>query len=476
MRAALAPERRFGLALLAIGLVAGIQGVAYAPFAGPRLGDSPTYIAPAHALRHGSYTTPLPRVDVTALRIPRGAVGKPERQSYRTPAYPLVVAATGGGETREATHALIALQAVLTGLAAILLTLAARRLWGARLALLAGALVALDPWPKHYVPRVLSEALAGFLVAVSAYAFVHAWQERSLPWWAGFGLATGALALARPLFVLVVPLAVLAALLWSAPARRRLVTVVAYLAGALVLLGPWVAWEADVDGRATLSSFGEGWNLLIAAHGEGRGRSAVDVQNDPAYLRDFDSVHRFAPSERRLATDPEAHPHYLARADSEQRRLAWDLYGRRLRDEPLTVLGEVAYRASFLWLAHTDWVQPASVRPLLAALDWTTLALALGGIMLALRAGGAGRALGLFLLVFTLVNALHHVEARYAMPVRGVYLSFAALALAALAARLARRHEGRQQQRGDPDARRGEVAHGRQVRLGQPEHDPRAED
>lgn len=428
MRAVLAPERRFRLALLAIGLVAGLQGVLYAPFAGPRLGDSPGYVEPAQAIRHGSYTTPLPRVDVTGLRIPPSAVGAPERQSYRTPGYPLLVAATGGGETRRATRALIAVQAVLTGLAAILLTLAARRLWGEGVALLAGGLVALDPWTKHYLPRVLSEALAGFLVAVCVYVFVRARGPAS---WAALGLAAGALTLTRPLFVLVVPLAILAALVRG---RRRLAATVACAAGAAVLVGPWVAWEADVAGKATLSSFGEGWNLLLAAHGEGLGKTAVEVENDEAYVHDFASVHRFAPSAERLLRDPEAHPHYLARADAEQRRLAWHRYGERLRDEPATVLGEVAYRGYFLWMAHEDWVQPSWLLPLLRALDWAALALAAAGVLLALRAPGPARALGLFLLLFTLVNALHHVEARYAMPVRGLYLAFAGCALARLVA------------------------------------------
>ena len=46
-----------------------------------------------------------------------------------------------------------------------------------------------------------------------------------------------------------------------------------------------------------------------------------------------------------------------------------------------------------------------------------------------LRRGGAAGALGIFLLAFTLVNGIHHVEARYAMPVRGLYLAFVASVL-----------------------------------------------
>jgi len=453
-------SRRFSLAALVLGVVGAVHGLAYVPFAGPRLGDTPSYTAPAEAIRHGRYSTPLPDVDVTGLPIPESAHGALERQTYRTPGYPLMLAATGfGGPGRP--YVLIVVQAILTGIGVALIALTARRLWDERVGLVAGALAAIDPYPKHYVPRILSEALAGFLVALVAYGLVRAWQERSAVWWPATGAATAALTLTRPLFVLAVPLVVLAAL-----ATRSWRGAATCAAACAILLGPWLAWEGDVAGKVTMSSFGEGWNLLIAAHGEGYGDSAVEVERSPSYIHDFVSVHRFAPSAAALRTDPEAHPHYLARADAEQRRLARALYGKRLREHPARVLGEIAYRGYYLWAAHTDWVQPRGFVWLLRIADWLTLLLAAAGAVFAIRLGGAGRALALFLLLFTAVNALHHVEARYAMPVRGLEVSL--VALAALSLRLPR--ERRQDQRGQPDERAPEVADGGQVRLGQPEH------
>jgi 4-amino-4-deoxy-L-arabinose transferase-like glycosyltransferase len=446
---AVAP-RRFAVAAVVLGLVGGAHGLVYVPFAGPVLGDTPGYVAAAKAIRAGTYSTPLPDVDVTALHIPDSAQGKPERQSYRTPGFPLLLAATGwGGAGRP--WILYVVQAILTGIAAVLVALTARRLWGERAGLVAGGLAALDPYPKHYVPRILSEALAGFLVALAAYAVVRAWQSRSAWWWAAAGAATSALTLTRPLFGLAVPLVLLAALL-----VRSWRGALAGAAACALLLGPWLAWEGDVAGKVTLSSFGEGWNLLIAAHGEGLHRTAVEVERSPAYVRDFVSVHRFAPSAQELRRNPEAHPHYLARADAEQRHLAWRLYRRRLDHEPLTVLGEVAYRGYFLWMAHEDWVQPRGFVWLLRAADWLVLALAAAGAAIAARRGGAGRALALFLVLFTVVNAIHHVEARYAMPVRGLYVAFVGLALLALAGRV--RGERRQQERRDPHRGARQVA------------------
>jgi 4-amino-4-deoxy-L-arabinose transferase-like glycosyltransferase len=415
-------ERRFRVAACALAVVAGLHGLVYVSFAGHRVGDTASYVVAAKAILHGSYSTPLPRVDVTGLKIRASAVGSPERQTYRTPGYPLLLAATGGGGPGAPTDAIIAVQALLMGLTTFVLIFVFRRLWSDWLALIAGAVTALDPFTKHYVTRILSEVLAGFLVAVTAYAFVRAWQERSARWWAATGAAAAALTLTRPLFALAIPLLALAAL-----PRPRLLA--ALLAGSLLLLAPWLGWTAAATGRPALSSFGEGWNLLLAAHGEGLHHTAVQVERSASYQRDFDSVHRLAPTAQDLRADPDAHPRYLVMADAEQRRLATNLYLDRLKHEPWQVAWEVLYRSYFLWEAHEDWVQPGWLLPFLRALDWVTLALAVAGGWLAIRTGGAARALAIFLLVFTFVNGVHHVEARYAMPVRGLYLGFATLAL-----------------------------------------------
>jgi 4-amino-4-deoxy-L-arabinose transferase-like glycosyltransferase len=426
------PSDRFRALLLLAAVVGGLHGLVYVRYAGHVLGDSPSYTTPAHALLHGSYSTPLPAADVTGLTIPLSARGAQERQTYRTPGYPLLLALAGGGTSNGSIDAVIGVQAVLSGLAVLLLGLAFRRLWGEGIALGAAWLAALDPFTKHYVTRVLSEVLATFLVAVAVYAFVRAWQDRERWWWAAFGAAAAALTLTRPLFLFALPLAAIALL-----ARRDRRAVLALVAAAGVLLTPWLAWTTAATGRPALQSFGEGWNLLLAAHGEGLARTAVEVETSPGFVRDFDSVHAFAPTAAALRRDPDAHARYLARADAHQRGLALDLYGRRLEHEPLQVLGEVAYRGYFLWMAHEDWRQPSGLALAgLRMLDWLTLALVTIGCALAVRSRGAASALAVFLVVFTVTNAIHHVEARYAMPVRELALGYAALALAPVAARL----------------------------------------
>lgn len=450
------PERRFLAALTALGLVGALQGVLYAHFAGPYLGDSPSYTEVAHALLHGGLSIPLPSVDVTGLRIPLPAQGALEREVLRAPGYPLFLALAGSGTTLRSAHVAIAYQAVLTGLTIVLFGFLVRRLWSERAALVTAALLALDPYTKHYVPRILSEVLAGFLVVAAAYAFVRAWQERSTGWWAATGAITAALVLTRPAYAVALPLLLVGVLVRHEPARVRLARAAALAACAAALLVPWLAWTTAVTGSPVLVGFNDGWNLLLAAHGDGPSRSAIEVQNDAAFLRDFVSVHRFAPSASQLLHDPNAHGRYLARADAEQRRLAVRLYRHRLAHEPLTVLGEAAYRAYFLWAAHSDWVQPAGWVWLLRALDVLALALAAVGVGVGLARGGALRGLAVFLVAYTLLNAIAHVEARYGIPVRSLFLLFALLGAATLYARL--RGERDEQEAARPHARGREVA------------------
>jgi hypothetical protein len=147
----------------------------------------------------------------------------------------------------------------------------------------------------------------------------------------------------------------------------------------------------------------------------------------------MDRVRMLVPSGNEIVADPTAHPRYLARADEEVRADALELYRERLRAEPLDVVWDAAYRMWFLWNAHKDWYQPTGLAlPPLRALDWVLLALALTGAAIALRGGGAARGVVVFLAAYTVVLGTHHVEARFATPLRGVFLALVALAVATL--------------------------------------------
>jgi 4-amino-4-deoxy-L-arabinose transferase-like glycosyltransferase len=459
--------RNAALLLALAGALHGLVYIRYVDIHAPT--DSWTYRAAGNAILDGSYSTPLkagfyfdyPRgwFDITGRQFDPSVWPVPEPQVFRPPGYPAYLALVGGGDPGASERLALAGQALLFAVGVFLLALIGRRVGGERLGLLAGALYALDPWSKHYVALLLSEVLAGTLALGAAYAFVRAWQERSTAWWGVSGVLVAALTLTRAVFVFAVPLLLLAAAL-----RGRGRALLAPGAAAAVLLVPWLAWTTSVLGKPAMASYGEGFNLLVAAHGEGHGRSFQEVITDPAFRRDFVAAQRTAPTPAEIAADRDAHPRYVSRADEEQRAQAWSLLGDRLRDQPLQVSWETLYRVWFLWNAHLDWYQPSGAWLVaLQALDWVVLAFAAAGAVLAIRRRGPGAALAVLLLVYSLVIGTHHVEARFAMPLRGLLLLFASLALLALADRLRREH--RDEERGDPGRGGGGAPDGREERL-----------
>src|SRR5215208_1094503 len=445
-------DSRFQRAAVLVAAVAALHGLIYVPLVHRHVNtDTDTYVAAADAIEHGSYSTPLRAgfyftypvgfFDLTGVRFPRSPLWEaPEKQAFRTPGYPLLLAAIGGGGSGFARYVALVVQALLLGLATWLLALTVQRWWGAVPALGAALLYALDPYSKHYVTLVVTETLATLLAVASAYAFTRAWQERSTSWWAGAGAGTAALTLVRPVFVLAIPLVVVAAALCRG---RRLRNALATAAAALVLLAPWLAWTNHVVGTPVLTAWGEGFNLLLAAHGERLGFEEAEIERDPAFLADLAASRRTAPSAAELRGDAFAHPRYLRRADVDLRARARSLYADRLHDEPAQVVWENLYRNYFLWTAHHDWYQPGGAASLaLRVVDWLLLALAASGLVLGARRSRASLLVGLFLLAYGVSLATHHVEARFAMPLRGFCLAYVTLAVTVAATSIAGRRAG----------------------------------
>jgi hypothetical protein len=434
--------RRSALLLAAL---AALHGLVYIPLLDTNeKTDTWSYVASANALLDGSYSTPLQAgfyfvypdswFDITGARIAESAWDEPERQVFRPPGYPSYLALFGKDKVFRGDHtAPLIGQALLFGIGAYLLMLTVRRWWGEGVALLGGLLYAVDPWSKHYVALVLSETLAGTVALALLYVFTRAWERSSWPRWLGAGVLAAALSLVRAVFVFAPALLVLAALVRSGSTRQRLTRAAATAAASAVLIVPWLAWTHSVVGRATMSVWGEGYNLVLAASGEGHGTTAGDVEADPAFQARMDRIRAQVPSAEEIAADPTAHPRYLSSADEQARDDAFSLYRERLSDEPFDVVWDGVYRMWFLWNAHEDWYQPAGAALIpFRVFDAALILLALVGAAIAVARGGAGRAAVVFLAVYTLVLSTHHVEARFAMPLRGVFLSLVALALASL--------------------------------------------
>jgi 4-amino-4-deoxy-L-arabinose transferase-like glycosyltransferase len=426
----------FRRATVACAVLATAHALVYLPFTHTHTtADSPTYLAAGDALLHGSYSTPLRAnlyytdvpggfVDRTILRLPRSVWDAREHQTFRTPGYPLVIAAVGGGSSTASRWLLYLVQAAMLGAVALALVHGLAHLTSRAAALSGGVVYALDPFSKRYAWLVMTEATAALFVALAFYFFARAVRTRSAWSWASAGAAAAAATLARPVFVMLVALLLIAALVFAR--GRRAASALAMLAASVVVLSPWVAYTTSVVGRPTLATFTEGMALLEGAWGQGLHLRSAEIERDPRFLAEFAKVHRFAPSTHELLTDPDAHARYLDRADAELRKSARHFYGKRLRNEPGEVLWDVAYRAYFLSDAHADWYQPHSLLPLLRLFDWLTLAFAVaGGILVQRRYGWAAASIPLFLLTYALVLA----EARFGIPVRSLYLSLVGVAL-----------------------------------------------
>jgi 4-amino-4-deoxy-L-arabinose transferase-like glycosyltransferase len=434
-------DSRFKRGALVVAAIAALHGILYIPLVHRHsTTDTDAYVATARAIEHAGYTTPLRAglyytypvgfFDLTGVKIPPRLFKAPEKQAFRTPGYPLLLAAIGNGGPGFPRHVALVVQAFLLGVATWLLALTVRRWWSPGAGLAAAALYAVDPYSKHYVTLVVTETLAALLVIAAAYTFTRAWQARDPWWWTATGALAAGLTLVRPVFVLLVPLVALAALVRSFPRWRAVLGVVAVSA---LLLGPWLAWTDHVTGRPVLTNWGEGFNLLLAAHGERLGHNAAEIERDASFLRDFAAPRRSAPSATELRSDPFAHPRYLERADRELRARARELYRERLADDPLQVVWENAYRNYFLWSTHHDWYQPHGVAlVLLQIVDWILIALAVLGIVLAIVRGGAARWIAVYLLVYSATLSTHHVEARFSIPLRGLFLAYVVLGATAL--------------------------------------------
>ena len=453
-------DRRFLRFALLIALVGTAQALIYLPIVNPHsTEDTPSYIADAKAILHGSYSIPLGEHDITGLDWPPSVQHLKQEDTYRTPGYPALLAVFGGGAGGASRWAVLLAQALLIGGGVHLSALWLRRLLGARAALVGAAVYALDPYSKRYASLVLAEAISGFLLMLGVYLFVRAWQERGLQWWAACGITFGVLTLVRPIFGLGLPLVALGALLRGGGARVVLRAAAVYCACFCLLVVPWLGRTTAVIGSPALQNFGVGWGLLAAAHGEGLNHPWSEIVASPGFLRDFDSVHRFAPTPAELRRSGDTYAKYLRTADKHQQHLAVELFKHRLRHEPGRVVFDYAYRAYFLWMVHEDWVQPGhGITDLLRTVDWIVLALGIAGSFLAVRRGGVPAAgLVVLLALYTLLSALGHVEARYTIPLRGIYLPFATLPLLALWDRY-RARSG--EEAADPDGHRRQVAHG----------------
>ena len=136
----------------------------------------------------------------------------------------------------------------------------ARRLWGARAGLLAGAVLAFDPRFIVETGAVYTETLFTCLLMAGLAAYVTAHQRASTRWYALAWVILGLAALARPIAVLIFPLLCLH--LWLCLPRKQALRQTLLLGGLLALvLAPWAVrhyvlyGDLDLVGSSAASHF-----------------------------------------------------------------------------------------------------------------------------------------------------------------------------------------------------------------------------
>jgi hypothetical protein len=196
-------------------------------------------------------------------------------KSWRTPAYPLFIAAHYRLAGRRAPGGVYVSQAVLDAATALLVVFIGRRLFPPHVALLAGFLYALHPLPSLQVATLGTEALAAFCLSLWVLLLYRTFERPSAGRAALAGLGFGLSLLVRPTPQLFLPVAMLLILeprlsgVRETPSvstdlstdrpvrRRRVEAAAAFVLMALVTISPWAYRNFRVHGALVpLSTLG----------------------------------------------------------------------------------------------------------------------------------------------------------------------------------------------------------------------------
>lgn len=293
--------------------------------------------------------------------------GTPDARVFRTPGYPLLLAGlfSLGAESVLAARLLGA----VLGTAAVAATYAlARVLFNARAGVLAALITAVYPGAIALSVFVLSEALFVPLMMLNLLLWALAWRlpnrNGARMAAAGAGIAAAAATLARPSWLMLVPLAIVVGLL-IAPARaKHLELSLCVLALLILCMTPWWVRNARVTGRFVPTTLQVGASLYDGLNPQATGAS------DMRFVPDF---------QRQQRDQPLAEGESLEYAlDRRMRNAALDW----ARQNPWRVMELVAIKFARMW---NVWPNEADFRAwplrlLIAASYLPLMALALWGV------------------------------------------------------------------------------------------------
>jgi hypothetical protein len=355
----------------------------------------------------------------------------PQPTAYRPPLYPLLLAVWSHFVSVDVLHVLLGIGTVwgawrlgeLSGLPP----------WGA---LLAAALVAIDPILINQSAQVMSETLSAFLAVWTLAALARFAREPSVPRSILAGAGIGLCVLCRPTFLVWAALVLVALPVCLLTVRRRAVVLTVILAvEAAAVVAPWPLRNWERFGAPIVTTTHGGYTLLLA--------------NNPdfyEYLRtgpwgstwDAKEFHRQWTIELRKTmrrTGAVLERDELA-ADARAYELAW----RNIKSEPLMFAYSCVVRVGRLWavlphqLSADEAPSRRGLRYSVAIFYVVELALAAVGLWtLGRKLLGSPWVWGVLLLIsFTAVHAFFWTDMRMRAPLVGVVALLASQGLARL--------------------------------------------
>lgn len=383
-------------------------------------GDSSHYLALARALRErGEFGLPF--------------AGAFESEGWRQPGYPLFLAVVQAFFGTDNPWPVVLIQATLVLASVWLVHHGTQREFGPRAGLVFLWLSAAYPFVLAHAFLVSPEAVAALVVALGVLLLGQPTPGRAL----AAGLLLGSATYLRPN---ILPLSGVLALALVACNRRHAPAALGLVAGAALVLAPWILRNHGAFGAATplppVAGFGR---VLLIATWQGR----VDQEAITAYtsghvtegmaqsglLEQARAVNETigAAPDTILGTGSYAGNRLKARADRELRATAL----RNIRDRPLLYARTVGENLARLWFSYRfPKPVPPALRLLLVAEGILALVAGVAGVCIALRRDRPGVVVAAATLGFFAASLCwFQTEARYTIPARLWLLSFAAVAL-----------------------------------------------
>jgi len=218
-----------------------------------------------------------------------GTPAHPQPSSNYSPGLPLLTGAlfeiTGSDDVRIARLVL----ALISTLAIPLVFLIGRRLGGEVAGLIGAGLVAFYPTLITYSEMLLTEPLAGTLIAGAVLAILRARDQSRLGPWFGAGLILGLATMVRPEYLLasLILAAALAGIEMRGGAGHALRPVAVMLLGLTLVIAPWTIRNAFQYERIVPLSTGGGQTLYSGSYVPSGGNPTKVA---PDLLRDHPAV------------------------------------------------------------------------------------------------------------------------------------------------------------------------------------------